>query len=80
MKIDVIQAKDAKFKRFSYWSDWIDIAVFQYDYTPFLLQMRVNRFNKKKFKSIRISGLVYRQFTPSDIGDLTQMGKANKTR
>lgn len=47
-----IQMEDAKFKKWSYWSNWIDICNFDFGYGGFLLQMKVNRFNGKKFKAI----------------------------
>lgn len=74
MNVDVIQVKDAEFKRFSWWSDWVDVAVFDCNSTPFLLQMSVNRFNKKRFNAIRMTGsIAYRQSTCYEIGDLVQM-------
>jgi hypothetical protein len=77
MKVDVLQVKDAEFKhKFCFWSNWVDVAVFDYESTPYLLQMRVNRFNKKMFNAMRITGkYMYRQATCSQIGDLTQMKK-----
>ena len=74
MKVNVLQVDDVSFRsRWSFWSKWVDVAVYDYGYTPYLLQMRVNRINRKKFKSTRITGLVYRQATAAQIGDLTQM-------
>ena len=74
MKVDIVQIEDATFKKWSFWSNWIDVAMFEYDATPFLLQMRVNRFNGKQFNALRITGkYVYRQATCGQIGDLTQM-------
>ncbi len=77
MKVDVMQVDNAVFKyRYSFWSLWIDIAVFDYSCTPFLLQMKVNRFNGKAFKSICISGkYVHRQTDCHTIGDLMPTGK-----
>lgn len=74
MKIDVLQIEDAKFIKWCFWSKWIDVAIYDYDATPFLLQMKVSRFNAKRFKSIRLTGrYAYRQALASDIGDLVQM-------
>jgi len=51
-------------------------AVFDYECTPFLLQMRVDRMNGKHFRCIRMTGTFhYRQATVRDIGDLTPMGR-----
>lgn len=76
MKVDVIQVDEASFCRFSWWSKWIDVAVYDFNCTPFLIQMKVSRFNKKKFRSERITGRVYRQASCSQIGDLTQMKRS----
>jgi len=74
MKVKVLQVKNAKFKyRFSWKSYWVDVAIFDYNCTPFLLQMRVNRLNGKSFKSTRITGKKYLQSTCREIGDLTPM-------
>ena len=74
MKVNVLQVEDAKFKKWAWWSNWVDVAVFDYSYTPFLLQMRVNRFNKKEFNAMRMTGkYIYRQSSAREIGDLTQM-------
>lgn len=75
MKVDVLQVQDVKFNSgFSWWSDWVDICIYDYENTPFLLQMSVSRTNKKKFISTRISGtFTYRQVRSSTIGDLVQM-------
>lgn len=75
MKVDVLQVKDAKFNTgFNWWSDWVDICIYDYESTPFLLQMSVSRTNKKKFRSTRISGtFAHRQVNSSTIGDLIQM-------
>ncbi|MEE9351536.1 MAG: hypothetical protein V3U78_04695 [Thiotrichaceae bacterium] len=48
MKVDVLQVGDAKFAgRFSWWSKWVDVAVFDFDYEGYLLQMRISRLNAK---------------------------------
>ena len=74
MKVDVVQAADAHFKKWRWWSNWIDVAVFDYNSTPFLLQMSVSRTNSKRFNAIRMSGgIMYRQVTSREIGNLTQM-------
>lgn len=75
MKVDILQVKDAKFNNgLSWWSEWVDICIYDFKCTPFLLQMSVSRTNKKKFRSTRISGtFAYRQVKSSTIGDLIQM-------
>jgi hypothetical protein len=74
MKVDVITVDQATFKRWKWWSNWVDVAVFDYNCAPYLLQMRVSRLNKKDFNAMRITGsFVYRQATCREIGDLVQM-------
>ena len=71
MKINVLQVEDAVFPSFNYWSNWVDICVYDYEFTPFLLQMSINRFNKKKFRSVRMTGtFARRQASCATIGDL----------
>lgn len=78
MKVDVIQADDIKFGRFSWWSNWIDVAVFDHSYKCYLVQMKVSRTNQKKFKAINISPSLWNSGPrANDIGDLTQMKGAN---
>ena len=76
-KVDIITCDEAKFGKFSWWSNWIDIAVYDYDSRPWLIQMKVNRDNKKKFRSVAIAGLSYKQVSTIKVGDLTQMKGEN---
>lgn len=74
MKVDVLTIDDVTFKWWQWWSNWVDVAVFDYFSTPFLLQMRVSRTNEKMFNAKRITGkYIYRQSTCLEIGDLVQM-------
>lgn len=74
MKVDVIQAKDIAFKRFCWWSDWIDVSVIGYAGDAHLLQMKVSRFNAKKFSCITMkSSFRSAAAKVSEIGSLTQM-------
>ena len=73
MKINVLTIDDMTIGKWRWWSNWIDIAVFDYECRPWLLQMRVSRTNAKAFKSISVTGIRYRQTTSTCIGDLTQM-------
>ena len=75
MKVDVIEVGQAVFGRFSWWSNWIDVAVFNNSTQPYLIQMQVSRKNKKKFRSVKISGKEWqlRQVRVEQVGDLTQM-------
>lgn len=73
-KVSVVTDLDVEFKsKFSWWSKWVDISVFTYNSQPFLVQMRVSRSNKKKFRSTSMNGFIYRQATAQQIGDLIQM-------
>ena len=58
MKVDVLQAKDVSFKWYQYWSDWVDIAVFNYGGYGYLLQMIVSRTNAKKFKCVAMKSII----------------------
>lgn len=75
MKVDVLTVADVSIKRWHWWSNWIDIAVFDYQSRPYLIQMRVSRTNAKQFQSISMVGPWYKQATTREIGDLTQMKK-----
>ena len=51
MKVNVLTVDDVVISKFRWWSKWIDIAVFSYDYGGYLLQMKVSRNNSKRFKT-----------------------------
>ena len=72
MKVDVIQVEQVRFRsRWCWWSNWVDVAV--YDYARcYLLQMSISRTNKKKFRSVDIPKWDVKS---SQIGDLTPMSK-----
>lgn len=75
MKVDVITVDDeaVKIAKWRWWSNWIDIAISDYDSRPWLIQMSVSRANAKRFKAVSITGFRYKQATLLSIGDLTQM-------
>lgn len=75
MKVDVITVSDVAFRPWRWWSNWVDIAVFDFDYCPWLIQMRVGRNNVKRFRSVRLTGFWYRQATIREVGSLVQMKK-----
>ncbi len=75
MKVDVLQVKDVGISRWRWWSNWIDIAIYDYECRPWLMQMRVSRTNRKQFKSVCISGKSYKQVQLLMVGDLTQMSR-----
>jgi hypothetical protein len=72
MKVNVITVEDVKIGRWSWFSKWIDVAVFDYRFRPFLLQMRISRTNAKSFRVVSMAGNLLAD--AKDIGDLTQMG------
>ena len=75
MKVDVIEVSQAVFGRFSWWSNWVDVAVFGYGGDSYLIQMKVSRKNKKKFRNTKLSGRFYQlaEVSLKDVGNLTQM-------
>ena len=76
MKVNVSTLADATFLGWSWWSNWIDIAIFDYQFQPFLVQMSISRTNAKKFRSVCLTGRYsYRQATTHEIGNLTQMNE-----
>ena len=73
MKVNVLQVEDAKFSsRFSFWSNWVDVCIFESNTKVYLLQMKVNRFNRKKFATRRLTGSGIAIYI-NEVGDLTQM-------
>jgi len=70
MKVPVLQVNDVEISKFRWWSDWIDIAVFDFAGNGHLLQMKISRRNSKRFKTIPFSGFPPRVST-NDVIDLT---------
>jgi len=74
-KVNVLTDLDVEFRgKYSWWSKWVDIAVFDHACKPYLVQMKVSRNNKKKFRSVSTVGVVARYSDSLVIGDLNQMG------
>lgn len=73
MKVDIITVDDVIIPNWRWYSMWIDIAVFDFESRPWLIQMRVSRTNAKSFRAVSITGLFYKQTTTREVGDLTQM-------
>jgi len=42
--VKVLTIKDVKIRKWRWWSDWIDIAVFDYAGEGHLFQMSINRY------------------------------------
>lgn len=74
-KVDVITCDEAEFGKWRWWSNWVDVAVYDYGYDGYLLQMRVSRTNKKKFRSVALSGSYINKANIKQTGNLTQMTK-----
>lgn len=73
MKVNIITIDEVKIKRWEWWSNWIDIAVFNFGGGGYLLQMKVNRVNSKKFKAVAFKGtLNVAHAMVQDAGDLVQ--------
>lgn len=76
MKVPVLEVDDITFGRYSWWSSWFDIAVFDYAHNGYLLQMQVSRRNKKRFRCVGFKGLVgVAQPTTHQVVDLLPMSK-----
>ena len=73
MKVNVLQAKDIKFNKWKWWSNWIDIATYEHNMIVYLVQMKVSRDNGKKFKTTRVAGGAIKSVRIAQISDLTQM-------
>lgn len=81
MKVEVLTNKDVTFKKWRWWSNWVDVAVFEDKHETYLLQMRVSRSNKKAFNAVSLSKSTFLGWmngvlvSPAEVGDLTQMRK-----
>ena len=74
MKINVLQVERATFKKWTWWSNWVDVAVFNHSYHGYLLQMRINRFNRKSFRTAGFNNLDSSVYASVEqVGDLTPM-------
>ena len=78
MKVAVLTVNDIKISRWRWWSNWIDIAVFDFAGAGHLLQMRISRTNAKQFRCRKFAspfsmGVPYA--SASQAGDLVHMSK-----
>lgn len=80
MKIDVLTVNDVDFGQFRLWSNWVDVAVFDYFGSGYLLQMKVSRWNRKRFHCVPLKSF-FAEAHPctSQAGHLTQGGVARWT-
>jgi hypothetical protein len=80
MKVEVVTVEEVKFKKLRWWSNWIDVCVFDHGYQGYLLQMRINRVNSKQFKAVKLNSAFSLSYCSAHAaGDLTQM-KAEVTK
>lgn len=80
MKVNTTNIEGATFKRFRYWSDWIDISIFTYAGNAYLIQMSVSRSNKKRFRSVSVTGrFTHIIVNHQGVGDLTSMSAAGES-
>ncbi len=77
-KVNVTTVADVTIKRFRWWSDWIDICVFNYGNCGYLLQMKVSRTNRKTFRTASLKGINGNALI-SEVGNLTQMSNQYET-
>ena len=76
MKIDVLTVNDVEIKKWRLWSNWVDVGVFNWGSFGYLLQMKVSRWNGKKFKCVPLRSLIGSAHpSTSQAGNLTQAGK-----
>ena len=74
MKVDVLTVESIEIKKYRWWSNWVDVCVFDYGGSGYLLQMKVSRFNAKKFKCIAMKNLTsIAHANAFKTGNLTQM-------
>jgi len=76
MKVEVLTVDEVKISKFRWWSNWVDIAVFDYGYCGHLLQMKISRRNAKRFKCVayqNLGGAIHADV--GQAGDLTQTNK-----
>ncbi len=77
MKINVLQVSDTKIRPWCWWSDWVDVAVFNFADSGYLLQMQVSRRNAKRFKVRAFKGMLDVAHPDCQkVGDLAQMQAA----
>ena len=78
MKVEVLTVDQVQLKWWQWWSNWVDVCVFDYGSDGFLLQMRISRRNAKDFKCREFKGR-FSLACPSanTVGNLTQMKAPN---
>lgn len=77
MKVDVVTVNDVVIGKFRWWSNWIDVCVFNFGGYGYLLQMSVSRRNAKRFRASSFRGYVAHADC-GQVGDLVQMRREQK--
>lgn len=74
MKVDVLTVNEISIPEWRWWSNWIDVAVFNFGGGGYLLQMKVSRRNSKRFKAVALKAAHNAAHaTIAEAGDLLQM-------
>lgn len=72
MKVNILNVTDVHMPKFRWWSNWIDIAIFDFGGYGYLLQMKISRTNSKRFKAVAMKGpLSIAHAKIDNVGDLT---------
>ncbi len=74
MELKDITEANLKFRSYRYWSDWVDMGLFNYGGDGYLLQMSVSRFNGKKFRGVplkKITNLAHPNYAEVSNGTST---------
>ncbi len=74
MQVEIVTPPEAKFRKWSIWSDWVDVVVSKYGFSVYLIQMRMTRRNRKQFRTVKVSTEIH-----CGVESLTQM-KAKEGR
>lgn len=72
-----IQLPQVAFKRFWFWSDWVDVCAFTYCSQGYILQMRRNRFGALKFRTAKLCGYFQFGVAAAAIEDLPRTKNGN---
>ena len=72
-KVSVLTIEDVSIRKWHWWSDWIDVCVYDHGYGGYLLQMKVSRRNKKLFRTRSYQAMSGNYVSTIAVGDLTQM-------
>ena len=54
--MDLIELPKVRYRRWRWWSDWVDCFAADYDGRGYIVQMKRNRFGRLRFKPISIQG------------------------